>query len=100
MILAAVLWLFHAVIELYIFIIFAMVIMSWLVAFNVVNPHNPFVRQVDGGLRALTNPVFAPLRRIIPSIGGLDITPVIVLLLLGFIDRMLPALVYSVLGYG
>jgi len=100
MILAAVLWLFHAVIELYIFIIFAMVIMSWLVAFNVVNPYNPFVRQVDSGLRALTNPVFAPLRRIIPSIGGLDITPVIVLLLLGFIDRMVPALIFSVLGYG
>jgi YggT family protein len=91
----AALWLFDTVIGLYIFVIFAMVIMSWLVQFNVVNPHNPFVRQVEHMLFALTNPVLGPIRRMIPSLGGLDISPIVVVLALGFIQRVVHALVYS-----
>ena len=94
------LWLFNTLIDLYIWVIIAMVIMSWLTAFNVLNPRSPFVAQIDRALYALTNPVFGPVRRIIPSIGGLDISPIIVLLLLRaiqmFVDRM--ALTGSVLG--
>ncbi|HLI67251.1 MAG TPA: YggT family protein [Caulobacteraceae bacterium] len=66
------------VIQIYIFIIIAMVIMSWLTAFNVVNPRNQFVVQVDRILLALTNPVLNPVRRILPAMGGLDISPMIV----------------------
>src|SRR5580693_9544201 len=82
------LWLFNTLIDLYIWVIIAMVIMSWLTAFNVLNPRSPFVAQIDRALYALTNPVFGPVRRIIPSIGGLDISPIIVLLLLETIQHL------------
>jgi YggT family protein len=75
--------LLSSVLQLYIFVIFAMVIMSWLTAFNVVNPRNPFVAQVDRALYAITNPVLNPIRRILPSMGGLDLSPLVVVLLLG-----------------
>ena len=95
----ALLWLFNTVVQLLIFLIFAVVIMSWLVAFRVVNPHNQFVSQVDRGLRALTNPILGPIRRLIPAIGGFDISPVVAVLLLGFIqqlvNRMVVAWVYG-----
>jgi YggT family protein len=87
------LWLFNTLITLYIWVIIAMVIMSWLTAFNVLNPRSPFVAQVDRALYAITNPVMGPVRRIIPSIGGLDISPIIVVLLLGFIQRLVNSLV-------
>jgi YggT family protein len=87
------LWLFNTIVTLYIWVILAMVIMSWLTAFNVVNARNPFVAQVDRALYALTNPVMGPVRRIIPSLGGLDISPIIVVLLLEFIRRLVNSLV-------
>jgi len=89
------LWLFNTLITLYIWVIIVMVIMSWLTAFNVLNPRSPFVAQVDRALYALTNPVFGPVRRIIPSIGGLDISPIIVLLLLEAIQRLVNSWVLS-----
>jgi len=89
------LWLFNTLIDLYIWVIIAMVIMSWLTAFNVLNPRSPFVAQIDRALYALTNPVFGPVRRIIPSIGGLDISPIIVLLLLEAIQRLVNSWVLS-----
>ena len=89
------LWLFNTLIDLYIWVIIAMVIMSWLTAFNVLNPRSPFVAQVDRALYAITNPVFGPVRRIIPSIGGLDISPIIVLLLLEAIQRLVNSWVLS-----
>ena len=89
----ALLWLFNTVIDLIIFLIFAMVIMSWLVAFNVVNPRNRLVSQIERSLRALTDPILWPVRRIVPTLGGLDISPLIVLLLLEFIRRLVNSLV-------
>jgi YggT family protein len=95
---AALLWLFNTVVQLMIFLIFAMVIMSWLVAFNVVNPRNQLVAQIDRGLHALTNPILMPLRRLVPAIGGLDITPIIAVLLLGFIQRLVDGVVISLVS--
>ena len=89
------LWLFNTLIDLYIWVIIAMVIMSWLTAFNVLNPRSPFVAQVDRALYALTNPVLGPVRRIIPSIGGLDISPIFVLLLLEALQRLVNSWVLS-----
>ena len=84
----ALLWLFNTVIDLVIFLIFAMVIMSWLLAFRVVNPHNQLVNQIERGLKALTDPILVPIRRIIPTLGGLDISPLIAALVLEFIRRL------------
>lgn len=84
---AALLWLFDSVIELYITVVIVAVVMSWLTAFNIVNARNPVVMQIDRILYALTDPALRPIRRVIPALGGLDISPIILFLLLGFIRR-------------
>jgi YggT family protein len=78
----AFLLIFNAIIDLMTFVILAMVVMSWLVVFGVVNPRHPIAIQVERTLYALTEPVFGPIRRIIPPLGGLDFSPLIVLILL------------------
>lgn len=68
------------VVGLYQWVVIAAVIFSWLVAFNVINPNNDFVRAVWQALNALTEPLLRPIRRLLPDLGGLDISPVILLL--------------------
>jgi len=67
-------------ITLYTYIVIAGVIMSWLMAFNIVNPYNPVVRSIWQALNAVTEPLLRPIRRLMPDLGGLDISPVILLL--------------------
>ena len=76
------LWLFNTLVEAYIFVIIAAVVVSWLVAFGVLNTYNPFARTVVRALDALTEPVFRQVRRIIPPLGGLDLSPLIILIAL------------------
>ena len=80
--LVTLLWIFNTLVEAYIVVIFAAVIMSWLVAFGVINTYNPLARSVMRMLDALTEPVFRQVRRIIPTLGGLDLSPLIVLIAL------------------
>jgi YggT family protein len=75
------------ILTLYTYVIIAAVIASWLVGFGVVNTYNQFARSVLRTLHALTEPVFGPIRRIIPPIGGLDLSPMIALLLIIFLQR-------------
>ena len=63
------------VLELYKWVVIAAVIVSWLIAFNVINYHNNFVRTVLRILSALTDPVFRQVRRVLPPMGGLDLSP-------------------------
>ena len=77
------------IIELYKFVLIAAVIMSWLVAFNVINTHNRFVYTVSEFLYRVTEPALRPIRRFVPSLGGVDISPIILILLLWFIQRMI-----------
>ena len=77
-ILSPLLWLVNTVADLYIMIIIAAVIASWLVAFGVLNLTNPLARQLYQILEALTEPVFRQVRKVIPAIGGLDLSPIIV----------------------
>ena len=60
-------------------LIFAHFIMSWLLSFNVLNPRQQFVQQVWGGLSRLLEPLYGPVRRLLPRMGGLDLAPLIVL---------------------
>lgn len=85
----AVIWLINTVVSLYWWVILLTVIMSWLVAFNIINYGNPYVRQFAGFLRALTEPVLAPLRRILPNLGGIDISPIILLIAIEFLRRII-----------
>jgi len=77
------------IINIYIWIIIAMVVMSWLVGFNVVNMQNDFVRQVRYALYRLTEPLLAPIRRFLPDLGGLDISPMVLLLALYFLQQLI-----------
>jgi YggT family protein len=75
------------ILNLYTYVIIAAVIASWLVGFGVINSYNQFARSVLRMLHALTEPVFGPIRRIVPPIGGLDLSPMIALLLIIFLQR-------------
>lgn len=74
------------VLEIYKWIVIAAVIVSWLTAFNVINVHNNFVRTLLRILLALTEPVFRHVRRVIPPISGLDLSPIIVFLIIWFLQ--------------
>ena len=73
------------VIDLYIWVVIASAILSWLVAFNVVNTNNRFVLMIADMLYRLTEPALRPIRNILPNLGGIDISPVILILLLLFV---------------
>ena len=73
------------VIQLYIWVIIASAIFSWLIAFNVVNTQNRFVYSVADMLYRVTEPTLRPIRSVIPNLGGIDISPVILILFLIFI---------------
>ena len=80
--------LIDAILQLYTLIVFIMVIFSWLLAFNVINRHNQFVDMVWRTIVALTEPVLGPIRRMMPSMGGIDISPIVLLLGVFFLREM------------
>ena len=73
-------YIFDQLLYVYFWIIIASVVLSWLVNFNVVNPYSPAVRAVQTFCYRLTEPLLAPIRRVMPDLGGLDISPVVLLL--------------------
>jgi YggT family protein len=81
--------LISALIQLLIWAIIINAILSWLVAFDVINLRNRFVYQFTRFLEAVTRPVMRPVQKIIPSFGGVDISPIIVILVLGLVDAKL-----------
>jgi YggT family protein len=74
------------ILEIYKWVVIAAVIVSWLTAFNVINSHNNFVRTVLRILYALTEPVFRQVRRVIPAIAGLDLSPIVVFVIIWFLQ--------------
>lgn len=84
-----IIWLILTLLELYSWVVLAAVIMSWLLAFNVVNYHNNVVRSVARFLDILTEPVFRQVRRVIPTIGGLDLSPIVVFLGIVFLQKLI-----------
>lgn len=73
-------------------IIIVQAILSWLVAFNVINTHSDFVRQLLYALDRLTEPLYRPIRRILPDFGGIDFSPMVVLLILFALRTLLGGL--------
>ena len=85
--------------QFYTWVIIAVAILSWLIAFNVINIQNDLVRSIWNGLNALTEPCLRPIRRFMPNMGGLDISPIILLLIIFFIERVIAYNIYPlVLG--
>lgn len=81
--------LIYRIIDIYIFVLIASVIASWLVAFNVINTRNRFVYAVVDVLNRMTDPVLRPIRRILPVMGGLDLSPLVLFLLLYFLQDLM-----------
>ena len=87
------LWLIYYILNLFFWLVIAVVVLSWLTAFNVVNASNPYVRQFSYALHRLTEPVMGPVRKFLPDLGGLDISPIVVLIAIQFLQ-------YCVFYYG
>ncbi|MEL7172432.1 MAG: YggT family protein [Pseudomonadota bacterium] len=76
---ASLLTILLALLDIAFWVIIIQAILSWLIAFNVLNVHQPFVRQVWGGLNTLTEPLYRPIRGVLPDMGGIDLSPMVVL---------------------
>ena len=85
----AVLWLVDTVIDLYITVLIIFVILSWLISFNVVNTRNRFVYLVGDVLYRITEPALRPIRRMVPNLGGVDISPMVLILGLWFVQVLI-----------
>lgn len=85
------------VITVFIWILIANAVMSWLVAFNVIDPNNSIVRQIGYFLWRITEPVLAPVRKILPSMGGIDLSPILVIIVLYFVRNLI---LVDIMGMG
>ena len=74
---------------LYVYIIIAQAIMSWLIAFDVINLRHPMVRNLWYFLNAITEPALRPIRRFLPNLGGIDVSPVILILIIVGIQNVI-----------
>ncbi len=81
--------------RLYIYILIAAAVLSWLIAFNVVNTRNQLVAMIADALWRLTEPVLRPIRNILPNMGGLDLSPVVVILILIFVMNLIARYQYG-----
>lgn len=77
------------VLDLYLWVIIISAILSWLIAFNVVNTRSPFIMRANEFFYRLTEPVLRPIRRVVPVFGGIDISPVILILIIYFIQALI-----------
>ena len=80
--------------DLYKLVIIVVAVMSWLIAFNVVNARNQVVRTIWSSLVALTEPALRPIRRILPNTGGLDISPIVLFLLILLVEQIITLYIY------
>ena len=90
----AIVWLINAVLSLAWWLVIASAVFSWLIAFNVVNLSNPFVSQVANFLWQMTEPMLRPIRRVIPNLGAIDISPIVLLLAIQFLQIFLNTSVF------
>ena len=85
---ALVLTIYYAL-DIYKWYVIAMVIFSWLFAFNVINTRNQFVAMVGDFLMRVTEPVLRPIRRFMPDLGGVDLSPIVLFLIIFFLQQLL-----------
>lgn len=75
--------------QIYVWILIASAVLSWLIAFNVINTRNQFVAQVWRIINAITEPILKPIRRVIPPMGGLDLSPIVVFIIIFFLQNFI-----------
>ena len=81
--------LLQSILGIYMFIVFAWVVASWLTQFGIINTRNPLVYNIVKSLSALVIPVIRPIQRILPSFGGLDFSPIVLILGINFVRTLL-----------
>ena len=94
----AVFWLIDAVLDLYWWLVIVSVVLSWLYAFNVVNPGNQFVAMIGRFVHDLTEPVLSRIRRFMPNLGAVDISPIVLLLGITFVQILLHTTIAPAFG--
>lgn len=82
------------VLQMYSYVVIAAVVMSWLIAFNVINTRNEFVNMIVNAIYQLTEPVLGPIRRRMPDLGGLDLSPIVLLLGIFFLQNVIIRYIY------
>ncbi|GGC49861.1 YggT family protein [Chelatococcus reniformis] len=82
------------VLNLYVYVLIASAILSWLIAFDVINVRNDFVRGIWNFLVQITEPLLRPIRNLLPNLGGVDVSPVILLLIIFFIQKLISYYIY------
>ena len=93
----AVYWLFETVISIYIWLVIANVVLSFLIQFGIVNARQPFVQQVGEFLYRVTEPALAPIRRRLPNFGGIDIAPMVLIIALVFVRMLVGELFFGLM---
>lgn len=91
---AALLEVVYAVLDFYVWILIAGALLSWLVSFGIVNSYNRFVHVVGDLIARITEPVLAPIRRILPPMGGLDLSPLVLIFIIYFLQSFIRHLVF------
>lgn len=81
--------LINTILDLFFWVLILSAILSWLVAFNIVNTRNRVVYLIGDFLYRITEPVLRPIRRVLPNLGGLDLSPIVVLLAISFIQNLM-----------
>lgn len=84
--------------NIYIWILIANAIFSWLYAFNVINTRNQFVNMIGRALFQMTEPVLRPIRRFMPDLGGVDISPIVLVLIIYLIQQIIIYYLYPLAG--
>jgi YggT family protein len=82
------------VLNLYVWLVIASAVLSWLIAFNVINLSNQFVNTITRFLYQITEPVLRPIRSVIPTFGGIDVSPIVLLLIIFFLQRIIVLYIY------
>ena len=82
------------VLQIYIWLLIAAAVLSWLIAFNIVNTHNQVVAMIANFLWQITEPVLRPVRAVMPNLGGIDISPVVVILIIFLIQNVIVRYIY------
>jgi len=90
----------RAALNIYIYLVIGSAILSWLVHFGVVNTRNQFIAMIGDFLWRITEPALRPIRRIMPNLGGIDISPIILILIIYFIDLVLRNILISLYQSG
>lgn len=90
----SILYVILIVLDLYIWLLIAAAVLSWLVAFNVINARNQFVAMVGDFLFRITEPVLRPIRNMLPSLGGIDVSPVVLILIIILIKDIIVRYIY------